>query len=361
MSNRPPELKARAFDEILDELDSAAGNAGQAGQAGPSVASHPYRTRALRVELRDRDGRDVAVLVQGRTLSERQLTVLATTKLPPRRDCVIFLIDTEGGWAEIPGTVSWCRRLEQHLGLWDVGFDLAARVDLVRFAPAAWRARVLVADDSSVTQRLLSRIFAKYHCDVTCVPDGRQAVEAALAGRFDLTVLDLEMPELNGIETARELRAGGYLWPLAVVTASSGEESRQACMEAGCDAFIVKPPSERDIRQLLRSLRPSPLISALTGERDAVELIDEFVAELHKSLADMAAMFREADYQALERLVRRVRVEAPSCGFPGLAQLANRVESAIQCGFPRSDLRRVVGELLRNGWAARPATRFDPD
>jgi len=105
--------------------------------------------------------------------------------------------------------------------------------------------RVLVAEDNRVSQLLIRRVLEKLGCEVVIVDDGRSAVEAASEGRFDVALMDLFMPELDGIDAAaaiRELgvRGGGSL-PIVALTAEESTEAEQDCLASGMDAYLTKP------------------------------------------------------------------------------------------------------------------------
>ncbi|MEQ8787947.1 MAG: ATP-binding protein [Pirellulaceae bacterium] len=115
-----------------------------------------------------------------------------------------------------------------------------------KFEEGQLRGRVLVAEDSPDVQRLLRVILKKSGVDVTLVEDGRQAceqVEANLrAGTpFDLLLLDMQMPIVDGYEAARTLRRSGCRIPIIALTAHAMSTARDECLSAGCDDYCRKP------------------------------------------------------------------------------------------------------------------------
>lgn len=106
--------------------------------------------------------------------------------------------------------------------------------------------RVLLAEDAPDNQRLISLLLRKAGAEVALAGDGAAAVEIALeaqrCGRpFDVVLMDMQMPVLDGYQATRRLRAAGYRAPILALTANAMAGQREACLRAGCDAFLAKP------------------------------------------------------------------------------------------------------------------------
>jgi len=104
-------------------------------------------------------------------------------------------------------------------------------------------ARILVAEDNEVNQKVARALLAKlgYSCEVA--PDGLRTIEALSKSAFDLVLMDCQMPECDGYEATRRLRAAGVRTPIVAMTANSMTGDRERCLEAGMDDFISKPVS----------------------------------------------------------------------------------------------------------------------
>ncbi|MFC5372227.1 ATP-binding protein [Brevundimonas faecalis] len=115
--------------------------------------------------------------------------------------------------------------------------------------------RVLVVDDHAINRRAVQLILQSIDCEIAMAEDGLAALEACAHGRFDVIFMDVRMPELDGRETTRRLRAGGGPnadTPVIAVTADTAPEDIAACTEAGMDYFVPKP------------LTPASLLGALS-------------------------------------------------------------------------------------------------
>ena len=112
--------------------------------------------------------------------------------------------------------------------------------------------RVLLAEDSLVAQRVVSRLMQKLGHEVHQVSDGKQLLEATSSEQFDLIIMDVEMPKINGLDAARQIRASegnaSRQTPIIALTAHSTNEDRKRCLEAGMDGYITKPISADSLK-----------------------------------------------------------------------------------------------------------------
>jgi PAS domain S-box-containing protein len=115
---------------------------------------------------------------------------------------------------------------------------------------------ILVAEDHPVNQQLFKTILEKLGYRSALADNGRQAVEKAVAGKFDLVFMDMQMPDMNGPEAARELRRLGYTMPIIAVTANVMKEERNECLAAGMNGFLPKPFRAKDLIPVLKKWLP---------------------------------------------------------------------------------------------------------
>ncbi|HEY1778396.1 MAG TPA: ATP-binding protein [Solirubrobacteraceae bacterium] len=113
---------------------------------------------------------------------------------------------------------------------------------------------VLVAEDSQINQIVAARSLERAGCRVEVVGDGRQALAALAARRFDVVMMDCQMPELDGYDATAELRrreAPGEHVPVIAMTAQAMDGDRERCLDAGMDDFISKPMRFEALRSML--------------------------------------------------------------------------------------------------------------
>ena len=111
--------------------------------------------------------------------------------------------------------------------------------------PSLQGVRILLAEDNAVNQKLALRLLSKHGFDVAVVSTGQQALDALANDRFDLVLMDVQMPELDGLEATRRLRqrerdAGGHI-PVIAMTAHAMMGDRERCLAAGMDGYVTKP------------------------------------------------------------------------------------------------------------------------
>ena len=103
--------------------------------------------------------------------------------------------------------------------------------------------RVLVAEDNPVNQQLMRSLLARLGCETTLVDNGREALAEVRRAAFDVVLMDLQMPEMDGIEATRAIRASALAQQphIIALTANSYDSDRDNCRQAGMDDFIGKP------------------------------------------------------------------------------------------------------------------------
>src|ERR1700693_4718812 len=113
-----------------------------------------------------------------------------------------------------------------------------------RSQPSQRRLQVLVAEDNQVNQLVATRIFEKLGHEATVVSNGREAFVAFLAGKFDLIAMDVQMPEMDGLDATSAIRAwektAGTHTPIIAMTAHAMKGERERCLAAGMDGYISK-------------------------------------------------------------------------------------------------------------------------
>ncbi len=133
------------------------------------------------------------------------------------------------------------------------------QADPAGVATASQGRRVLVAEDNLVNQRLIGRLLQKWGHEVTIVSSGEQAVAATAATLFDLVLMDVQMPGMDGFEAtqairAREAATGAAHLAIVALTAHAMKGDREHCLEAGMDGYVSKPVEAAELQRTIASM-----------------------------------------------------------------------------------------------------------
>jgi signal transduction histidine kinase/PleD family two-component response regulator len=126
-----------------------------------------------------------------------------------------------------------------------------------RRTPPVSTSRILLAEDNLVNQRLVQRVLEKDGHDVVVVANGREAFEALKKDAFDLVLMDVQMPEMDGFEATRairqsERRTSAHI-PIVALTAHAMKDDHDRCLAAGMDAYLSKPVQAADLFDIVRT------------------------------------------------------------------------------------------------------------
>ena len=116
---------------------------------------------------------------------------------------------------------------------------------------------LLLAEDVAYNQKLITIHLERAGAKVTVVDDGQQALDAwraAGGNSFDVILLDMQMPVLDGYSAARQLREGGCKEPIVALTAHAMAGDREQCLAAGCDGYLSKPVDSKALIELCSRL-----------------------------------------------------------------------------------------------------------
>jgi PAS domain S-box-containing protein len=199
--------------------------------------------------------------------------------------------------------------------------------------------RVLLADDNPDNRRLISMYVTQTGADVVIALDGQQAVEYAQREPFDLILMDMQMPVMDGLEATRILRGNAYPGAIVALTANAFREDREACLIAGCNDFITKPIA-RDVllRTLAAHLTPctapapntDPIASALLEETPSfIDLVSLFVGRLPEIIQQLKDKLTTLDWAGLKRATHDLKGMGGSYGYQQVTEVAAKLEFEV--------------------------------
>jgi CheY-like chemotaxis protein/HPt (histidine-containing phosphotransfer) domain-containing protein len=244
--------------------------------------------------------------------------------------------------------------------------------------------RILLAEDNPVNQRLAVRILEKAGHSVTVAEDGRKALDALKSAPFDIVLMDVQMPELDGLEATRMIRAeetgSDRRLPIVAMTAHALKEDRERCLEAGMDDYVSKPIESAKLlaaiqNVLERSSRgttagpsnedpPEPafdleqLRSRLDDDMELLlELVALYRANCPGQLAKLASAVAAGDSRGLHDAAHTLKgMLSNLCASPAAA-LAGELEAMARggdCSRAPTMLAALEGEVRRLSSAFEP-------
>jgi two-component system, sensor histidine kinase and response regulator len=196
---------------------------------------------------------------------------------------------------------------------------------------------VLLVEDNEVNQQVGRRYLERLGCTVTVVGDGQAAVEAHDAGRFDLILMDLQMPVMDGLTATREIRsrsADKARVPIYALTASAMTGELERCLQAGMDGMLTKPLEEPRLRAVLEQagLACAPDLAKLRaiagGDAEfASDLARTFVRSVGEILQDIEHAQVRNDLVQLSKLAHKLKGSSLSIGAAEIGRLCSELEA----------------------------------
>jgi CheY-like chemotaxis protein len=226
-----------------------------------------------------------------------------------------------------------------------------ARIADVPAPPAGPRLNILLAKDHPVNQKVVVRTLENLGHSVVVAPDGAQALRALRVGRFDLGLMDVQMPEMDGLEAVRAIRdaealTGGHL-PVVALTAHAMQGDHQRCLDAGFDGYLAKPIRRSDLEAALAKVAArgdSGGVPGVADEPGPASSADRLLAALEAACdgdaefaRDLAASFLESAPRCIEGIHDALAAADPdrlayeAHGLKGISRTIGAVELADVC------------------------------
>jgi PAS domain S-box-containing protein len=241
----------------------------------------------------------------------------------------------------------------------------APDLQLAEGAPSTRPLRILLAEDALLNQKLTVALLEKHGHKVTVANNGREAVDAARTGDFDLVLMDVQMPEMDGYDATKKIRAAeeetGRHLPIVAMTAHAMKGDRERCLAAGMDSYVAKPIRAgtlfETIRDVLGTAVESPgaeepedgeetmdlpkdgiihwteALKAVKGNRNLLKLVVETaLAECPKLVDDIRRAVDQRDPMALKLSAHTLKGSVRYFGPSRAYDLAFALEKAGKAG-----------------------------
>jgi two-component system sensor histidine kinase/response regulator len=216
--------------------------------------------------------------------------------------------------------------------------------DQRRTTLAVSRLRILVAEDNRVNQELMVHLLAKRGYEVDVANDGRAALDALSNGSFDLVLMDVQMPIMNGYEVTaavreRERNTSVHL-PIIATTAHAMTGDRARALQNGMDGYLAKPIRAQELHEMIDRLTrktgiidETALLEGLGGDQKLlVKLIDVFLADYPKTLMRIRRAIQADHKEALREAAHALKGAVGNFGPSRAYDLARKLELKGQTG-----------------------------
>lgn len=275
-----------------------------------------------------------------------------------------LLAEAMGGWIEVqslPGVGSTFRLL---LPLEDDSIlkpvttavsdqpMLTARLMMPAHKPVSG-GRILLVDDSLDLQTLMSYRLRTAGYDVTAAANGRIGMDLALQQPFDVIIMDIQMPEMDGHTASRELRKQGYLGPIIGLSAHALKGEREKSLANGMNEYLTKPVDtevlKATIRKFLQTGRNAAFFAAQRSPQAVADdelsvMRREFLQGVPDAVASMQASLEVRELDLLARMAHHLKGTAASYGISSLSEKAVLLEEACK----EDHRREVLAERVQN-------------
>jgi signal transduction histidine kinase/CheY-like chemotaxis protein/HPt (histidine-containing phosphotransfer) domain-containing protein len=219
---------------------------------------------------------------------------------------------------------------------------------------------VLVAEDGVDNQALIAAKLRETGLEVTIAPNGQIACEKALEALngempFDLILMDVQMPVMDGFTATQQLRGKGYRGPIIALTANAMDRDRSKCLNAGCNDFVTKPiQMEKLFKAIGRYLTVRPDAPESSSKADAAAAasraarVQKFFEELPDELAQIEQAVERQDRVQLKEVVQLVLGKAATAGLKELAPRAGKLLQSAESEQSWTALSEAAAAFVRD-------------
>ncbi|MDF2381535.1 response regulator [Nostoc ellipsosporum NOK] len=224
--------------------------------------------------------------------------------------------------------------------------------------------RILAVEDNRTNQLLLDHLMRKYHASVQFADNGEEALTAISKNDYDLILMDIQMPVMDGYVAADQIRRDRKLTiPMIAMTAYVSREEQAKCMEAGFNAYIGKPIEEKKLVEAVLELLPGAgaamvrdkddnsydyLLQLIAGDREmAKEIIAEMQQQWQKDCSELEAAVKKANQAGIKSLLHRMRSTFSPLGprHPVFVQISDIEKLLLQKGKNTQQTIAFIDEL----------------
>lgn len=221
--------------------------------------------------------------------------------------------------------------------IYEADYDvIVTRENLIKQEQPAVRGKILLAEDNKDIQALVNMFISKIGAELDIVDNGRMAIEMVGSGKYDLVLLDLQMPVMGGLEAVEEMRRKGYDKPVVAMTANAMQKDKEDCLAAGFDGFISKPINKNELYSVIleyleEAEGAQPDDSCITSlllidEPETIDLVNEFIARLPILVAEINDAFEKQSWDEFSGKIHQLKGVGGGYGYPIITKVSQKIE-----------------------------------
>ena len=240
--------------------------------------------------------------------------------------------------------------------------------------------RILIADDVEANRKLISLLLTSAGAELEQAANGREAYEMARDGDFDMVLMDMQMPVMDGFTAVRKLRSEGFNKPIYALTADAMKGSEEACRAAGCSGFLTKPIDLdkvlHTVTEVIREVNPrrarrvvveqpmevapvphdttansSGLIAPMTESMELdlsalEEIARDYLPYLQEQIGELTTSWDERDFDQVAKLAHSIKGSAGTFGLDEFTLPAGRLQQLANDRADDSEIESAINGLL---------------
>jgi signal transduction histidine kinase/CheY-like chemotaxis protein/HPt (histidine-containing phosphotransfer) domain-containing protein len=338
-------LQTERWGMLARETDSANAALGWIGRGDP------FDVALLDYQMPEMDGIALARAIRAARGSGSPVLILLSSV-----GQVLTLEPAQAGFAAVLSKPLKLSHLRDRL-LETVGQPTATTAELVRSETSARPLRILIAEDNEVNQKVALRLLERLGHQADVASNGREALARLESAAYDLVLMDVQMPEMDGLEASRAICAR---WPagqrprIVAVTAEAMQGDREKCLAAGMEDYLVKPVTLDQLRDVLARSQPrgrddeSPLDRTVLeqlredlGDAALAEVVATFLDKTPSALAALREAAARADIGGMRKSAHLIKGTSAVLGACTLAQRCAELEELCQASAVSDAASRV--------------------
>jgi FOG: CheY-like receiver len=197
---------------------------------------------------------------------------------------------------------------------------------------------ILLVEDNLMNQKFMSHILKRLGSTFDIAVDGRDAIEKVQKNKYDLILMDVQMPVMDGLEATQYIRNELKMKdiPIIALTAHAMKGDREKCLAAGCTGYITKPIDQQklvtEIMSVIKSTEPeyeeiSPYFQGFSRE-EIIQLRTDYIESMRKEVEELDKKLSPKEFEAFRFFGHNIKGNGVAYGFPEISKYGAKIEEA---------------------------------